>query len=183
MKSPASLRAGAALRRAVWQFSLLVATVACEGKPSDLREWRVTDHDHTANPTAGQVEVAPANQATPAAPGLDDVTIVAWQQNCVQCHGAIGHGDGPRGPMLKATNLSDPAWQAARTDEQIALSIKEGKGLMPPFKLPEPTIASLVKLVRMMNAQKLAASAASGTSPSASASTPAPSSSTRRDTP
>ena len=100
---------------------------------------------------------------------LEDVTIVAWQQNCITCHGQLGRGDGPRGPMVKATNLSDPAWQAAITDEQIARTIKEGKGAMPPFKLPDGTIANLVKLVRMMNAARLGAHGGAA-APSASAS-------------
>jgi hypothetical protein len=67
--------------------------------------------------------------------------------------------------MVKATNLSDPAWQAAATDEQIARAIKEGKGAMPPSNLPDVTIAKLVRLVRMMNAARIGAHAA----PSASA--------------
>jgi cytochrome c oxidase cbb3-type subunit 3 len=104
-------------------------------------------------------------------PGLEDVTIVAWGQNCTPCHGELGRGDGPRGPMLKATNLSDPAWQSSVTDQQIAASIKLGKGAMPAFKLPDVTIANLVKLVRMMNIARLqahaAASASAGTAPSA----------------
>lgn len=131
--------------------STLNTLVACNERPSDLREWRVTDHDHTENPGSDQVQVDPAASAQ-AIPGLEDVTIVAWSQNCTQCHGQLGRGDGPRGPMLKATNLSDPAWQSSVSDEQIAATIKLGRGAMPSFKqLPDVTIANLVKLVRMMN--------------------------------
>lgn len=155
--------------------------VACRERPADLREWKATDHDHTDNPNSGQVQVDPSASATPAIPGLEDVTIVAWQQNCTPCHGQLGRGDGPRGPMLKATNLADPAWQAAASDEQIARAIKEGKGAMPPFKLPDGTIANLVKLVRMMNAARLggahgekAAAAPSGSAATAPSSSAAP---------
>jgi cytochrome c oxidase cbb3-type subunit 3 len=96
---------------------------------------------------------------------LEDVTIVAWSQNCTQCHGQLGRGDGPRGPMLKATNLADPAWQQSVTDEQIAAAIKLGRGQMPSFKqLPDGTIANLVKLVRMMNLARLQAHAEAATS-------------------
>lgn len=135
-----------------------------------MREWRVSDHDHTDNPGSGQVS---ADAGAPAAPGLEDVTIVAWQQNCTRCHGQLGRGDGPQGPMLKATNLSDPAWQTAATDEQIAGVIKNGKGAMPGFSLPDGTITNLVKLVRMMNAARVPGAG----SAAASASAPAPSSS------
>ncbi len=101
------------------------------------------------------MQVDPNAAASAAPAGLEDVTIVAWQQNCTQCHGKLGRGDGPRGPMVKATNLSDPAWQTATSDEQIARTIKQGKGAMPPFNLPDVTIAKLVKLVRMMNIARL----------------------------
>jgi mono/diheme cytochrome c family protein len=135
-------------------FATLFSLVGCNDHPSDLRVWRASDHDHTENPSSDQVQVDPAASAQ-AVPGLEDVTIVAWSQNCTQCHGQLGRGDGPRGPMLKATNLSDPAWQSSVTDEQIAATIKLGRGAMPSFKLPDVTIANLVKLVRMMNLARL----------------------------
>jgi mono/diheme cytochrome c family protein len=157
---------------------LLVATFACSQRPADTREWRPSDHDHTENPGSDQVQVDPKDAGTPAVPGLEDVTIVAWEQNCTQCHGQLGRGDGPRGPMLKATNLSDPAWQGSVTDQQIAATIKLGKGNMPAFKLPDVTIVNLVKLVRMMNIARLQAhaeaAASASAAPSGSAGKPAP---------
>lgn len=176
------------LRRALFSLAPLVVLGAlatgCNERPSDLREWRATDHDHTENPGNDQVQVDPTAQQGPAIPGLEDVTIVAWSQNCTQCHGQLGRGDGPRGPMLKATNLSDPKWQSAVTDEQIAATVKLGRGAMPSFKqLPDVTIANLVKLVRMMNLARLeahAAAAASGApAPSGSAPVATPSAAPR----
>jgi mono/diheme cytochrome c family protein len=166
--------------RVLSSLSFVCILGACKERPADLREWRATDHDHTENPNSGQVQVDPAASAAPAVPGLEDVTIVAWQQNCTQCHGQLGRGDGPRGPMLKATNLSDPAWQAAASDEQIARVIKEGKGAMPPFKLPDGTIANLVKLVRMMNAARLTPPGESAAAPSAPAAAPSSSAAPHR---
>jgi mono/diheme cytochrome c family protein len=162
------------LRRAFLPLAFL-SSLSCNERPSDLREWRISDHDHTDSPNSGQVQGAPAGSAAPVVAGLEDVTIVAWQQNCTKCHGQLGRGDGPQGPMVKATNLSDPAWQAAATDEQIARAIKQGKGAMPAFPLPDGTIANLVRLVRMMNAARLGApggatSAAPGASTTPSAS-------------
>jgi cytochrome c oxidase cbb3-type subunit 3 len=150
----------------------LLLALACNERPSDLREWKPSDHGQEESPNAAaqQNQVDPTKEAANAIPGLEDVTIVAWQQNCTQCHGQLGRGDGPRGPMLKATNLSDPAWQSARTDEQIAQVIKLGKGLMPSFQqLPDVTIAKLVMLVRMMNVARLQAHAAAAASASAAA--------------
>lgn len=163
--------AASQLRRALLPLALLSAFAAggCNERPSDLREWRVSDHDQADGPPTNQNQVDPT-AAGSAAPGLEDVTIVAWSQNCTQCHGQLGRGDGPRGPMLKATNLSDPAWQSAVTDPQIAAAIKQGRGAMPSFKqLPDVTIANLVKLVRMMNLARLQAHAAAGPSGSATA--------------
>ena len=117
-------------------------------------------------------------------PGFEDVTLVAWKQNCTPCHGAVGRGDGPRGPMLKATNLTDPAWQGSVSDEQIAKTIKLGKGAMPAFNWPDVTIANLVKLVRILNAAKLEAHAQAAASAAAAASaSAAPSSSSVGKTP
>jgi cytochrome c oxidase cbb3-type subunit 3 len=149
---------------------VVFSALACNERPSDLRPWRPTDHDHTDNPGSNQVQVDPNDAGAPAVPGLEDVTIVAWQQNCTQCHGQLGRGDGPRGPMVKATNLSDPTWQNGRTDEQIAAAIKLGRGQMPSFsQLPDVTIAKLVKLVRMMNLAHLEAHGAASAAASASA--------------
>ena len=138
------------------------------------------------------MQVDPKDAGAPAVPGLEDVTIVAWGQNCTPCHGELGRGDGPRGPMLKATNLSDPTWQSSVTDQQIAAAIKLGKGAMPAFKLPDVTIANLVKLVRMMNVARLQAHAAASSSaaapsasiaPKPSGSAPAPQASARKPAP
>jgi hypothetical protein len=164
------------LRRAA--VPLLFLTLACNERPSDLREWRAGDHDRADSPPSQQGQVDPTKPEGPQIPGLEDVTIVAWSQNCTQCHGQLGRGDGPRGPMLKATDLSSPTWQASVTDQQIAASIKLGKNQMPSFKqLPDATIANLVRLVRMMNLARLQAHAAGSSSASVAA---APSSSVKR---
>jgi mono/diheme cytochrome c family protein len=163
------------LRRALLPllFSSALATVGCNERPTDLREWRVSDHDQSDAPPAQQGQVDPT-AAGSAMPGLEDVTVVAWSQNCTQCHGQLGRGDGPRGPMLKATNLSDPAWQGSVTDEQIAAAIKVGRGAMPSFKqLPEVTISNLVKLVRMLNLTRVQAHGSAAPSASAAPSTSA----------
>ena len=132
---------------------------ACNETPSDLRPWRPSDHDHTANPNADQVQVTDAGSSEPGH-GLDDVTIVAWQQNCTSCHGTLGHGDGPQGPMLHAADLSRSDWQAATTDEAIAATIRQGRGKMPAFPLPDATIARLVQLIRMLDANRMQQAAA-----------------------
>jgi mono/diheme cytochrome c family protein len=147
---------------------------SCNQTPSDLRQWRASDHDHTENPNADQVQVTDAGSSEPGH-GLDDVTIVAWQQNCTTCHGTLGRGDGPQGPMLHAADLSRPDWQAATTDDAIAATIRQGRGRMPAFPLPEATITHLVQLIRMLDANRMqhAASAAAAAAAASSSAAPA----------
>jgi cytochrome c oxidase cbb3-type subunit 3 len=135
--------------------ALAFTQLACNDTPADLRPWRASDHDHTANPNADQVQVTDAGSAEAANHGLDDVTIVAWQQNCTSCHGALGRGDGPQGQLLHAADLSRPDWQATVTDEAIASTIRSGRGKMPAFNLPDATIGRLVALIRMLDLNKM----------------------------
>ena len=136
-------------------LGLFAVTAACDRTPGDLREWTPADHDHTTNPNDTQVQVQPDGGSPLARFGIDEVTLVAWKQNCVRCHGNLGAGDGPQGPMTRARDLTDPAWQAGTSDEAMARSIREGKGVMPAFQLPDTTVQTLVRLVRLFNAERL----------------------------
>lgn len=158
-------------------LSLAALVFACNSTPADLRTWKASDHDHTVNPNEDQVQVTDAGSEA-ANHGLDDVTIVAWQQNCTTCHGALGRGDGPQGQLVHASDLSRPDWQASVTDEVIAATIRQGRGRMPSFNLPDATIARLVGLIRMLDLNRMQqrvanpAPRASG-APTASAAPPA----------
>jgi len=148
---------------------LVFALASCNAAPSDVRPWRATDHDHTDNPNSGQVDVGDAGQS--GMMGIDEVALAAWKQNCVPCHGIIGRGDGPKGIGVGARNLTDPAWQATITDDQIEKSLREGKGQMPKADLPESTLKQLVKLVRLLNASRMARGEAEDEAPEGSAPT------------
>ena len=157
-------------------LSLAAFAFACNSTPADLRPWKASDHDHTVNPNQDQVQVTDAGSEA-ANHGLDDITIVAWQQNCTTCHGALGRGDGPQGQLLHASDLSRPDWQASVTDEAIAATIRQGRGRMPSFNLPDATIARLVSLIRMLDLNRMqqrAANAANASgAPTTSAAPPA----------
>lgn len=145
-------------------LALTATIIGCNSSPGDLRTWRAEDHDHTTNPGQDQVVSGPDAGPAPelARVGLDEVTVIAWQQNCTRCHGQIGRGDGPQGAMMRATDLTNPTWQRSVTDEQIALTIQKGRGQMPAFPLPESTVKQLVKLIRLLDVSKIPEHAGAG---------------------
>lgn len=83
---------------------------------------------------------------------------------CSTCHGAQGKGDGPAGAALtpKPANFADPAFHAARTDDQLAKAIVEGGAAvgknpaMPPnpqYKARPDVVKALVAKVRSFKAK------------------------------
>jgi cytochrome c oxidase cbb3-type subunit 3 len=129
---------------------LVAAALAagCDRPPSvELKDWTPADHD-------GEQKSASAKQGAKGDGGgallLVDAT---WRQQCAPCHGASGKGDGPQGPMFKAADLGREDWQASVKDEDIATTIRNGKGRMPKFDLPEDVVRGLITRVRSFRAQ------------------------------
>jgi cytochrome c oxidase cbb3-type subunit 3 len=154
--------------------ALLMSTTGCKETPAEVREWTPADHKSEAQDPQRTGQTSAATSPAPA--GLDEVTIATWSNNCTMCHGQIGRGDGPQAAMTKPRDLTDPKWQAQVTDEQIANSIVQGKGMMPKFALPPSTVQSLVQLVRRLAAIPQAQGAAAA-NPSAMPGNPTPSAS------
>lgn len=84
-----------------------------------------------------------------------------WTKDCKKCHGADGAAQTPMGKKLKLRNYTDPAVQAAMTDEEIIKAIKEGtkdeatgketmKGYADVYTADE--ITAMVALIRAMAA-------------------------------
>jgi len=78
-----------------------------------------------------------------------------WGASCARCHGADGKGQTNIGRRLGARDYTDPAVQAALTDEAAFKAIKEGfkdkdgKTVMRPVEnLSDSDIKSLVAYVR-----------------------------------
>ncbi len=145
------------VHRGLFCVPLLLLLGACDSPPaaSTLVDWSPKDHDRSEvtaraeQPQAPGGREAPAPKSGPRASSTPNAVVEAtWVQQCATCHGALGHGDGPTGPMVHAADLTLPDWQASVTDEQIASSIANGKGKMPRFSLPEKVVAGLVARIR-----------------------------------
>jgi len=129
-----------------------LAFAACSSPPSasGLPEWTPTDHDRVEETSRAATKGQPGAASPAGAKGPNPVIEASWAQQCARCHGTLGHGDGPEGPMVYATDLTRPDWQATVTDDQLASSIMVGKGKMPSFVkiLPPATINGLVARIR-----------------------------------
>jgi cytochrome c553 len=125
----------------VWGLS------GCDQPAEDLRAWTVDDHDHQAE-VKERRRTKPRTHRAPS--DKDQLAEVTWMNQCAKCHGKRGRADGPQSPMVKAKDLSDPAWQAMVSDEAMAKVIQTGRDKMPAFDLPESTIKGLVKHVRRL---------------------------------
>jgi mono/diheme cytochrome c family protein len=127
---------------------------ACDQAPSadSLPEWKPSDH-HSLDDNGGAQasgQQAPAGKNAAAATDTAQLVDITWRQQCSQCHGAMGHGDGPNGPMLHTRDLTDPEWQAKMSDADIAAAIRAGKDKMPKFDLPDPVMQGLVARIRQL---------------------------------
>jgi cytochrome c oxidase cbb3-type subunit 3 len=126
-----------------------LALLGCDKR--EVREWQPTDHDQPAGQQAGQVAPRPASSG---AQGNQELVEIAWQRNCVLCHGQRGKGDGPQGPMVRAPDLTRADWQSRVGDAEIAEVIRKGRNKMPPFaNLPDQVITGLVGRIRANRAK------------------------------
>ena len=128
-----------------------VLAAACDSAPPDLREWKASDHDRVDQPAgkaARPSRLSPAPSSSAAANPTLTLVEVTWRNQCASCHGPIGRGDGPQGPMVHATNLTHPDWQSKVSDQEIADSIRNGKNRMPKFDFPPDVVAGLVARIR-----------------------------------
>jgi hypothetical protein len=139
-------------------LTLSVAATACDRPPSadNLREWTAADHDRNDEKEKSGAQGARRGAQQPRAAGGggggggDDVVLIeaTWKAQCLRCHGQIGHGDGPEGPMVKASDLTNGDWQDKVQDGDIAATIKTGKNKMPKFELPDTVVQGLVARIR-----------------------------------
>jgi mono/diheme cytochrome c family protein len=137
-------------------FAWLPFAFACRTPAEETKRWSASDHDGTDLPQNVNAPSPPlASVAEASSPHSQDgasgaLAMQAWVGKCMSCHGQIGAGDGPNGPISGARNLTEETWQLAVTDARIADAIQHGRGRMPAFPLEPAVIDGLVKLVRRM---------------------------------
>jgi cytochrome c oxidase cbb3-type subunit 3 len=132
--------------------SVFVFSFACEAAPpaDSLKEWSPNDHHSADDDKSGGSGAARQGAQAPKGRDTPQLVELAWRQQCTACHGAMGKGDGPTGPMVQAPDLTNADLQAKATDAELAAIIKGGKGKMPKFDLPDPVIQGLVARIRML---------------------------------
>ncbi len=133
---------------------LVLLAAACSQPASDLPVWSARDHDQEEPAPAAARPSAPASPEQAASKTDDpaDLAAVVWTTRCAECHGMGGVGDGPKGPMVKAPDLTRADWQRKASDAQIAQNITRGRGKMPKFDLSPAVVSALVKHVRALRA-------------------------------
>ena len=95
-----------------------------------------------------------ADQRLWHAEGVDDLVHAALGlEQLEDDRDPHGRGEGPQGPMVRAPDLTDAAWQDRVKDEDIAETIRKGRNKMPPFDLPAQVIEGLVKRIRASRAR------------------------------
>jgi mono/diheme cytochrome c family protein len=77
----------------------------------------------------------------------EDHPSALFKEYCAKCHGEDGKADTPKGRQLMAQDMTDPEWQAEKTDADLIKAVTKGGEDMPPFgkKLTKEQIESLVK--------------------------------------
>src|SRR5262245_36095758 len=86
--------------------------------------------------------------------GADGTAV--YDSRCSICHGKDGAGL-PNWKSKGQTDFTQPEWQKAHTDEQIAESIKNGKGkFMPSFKgkLSDEETGAVIQRIRVFGKKK-----------------------------
>ena len=131
----------------------LVWLSACGGDPAPKREWTPADHGQPQQPSADRVPQpsAAAEGDNSGEPPIARAARALFIASCARCHGRDGRGQGEsRPPGARMPDFASESFQSQRSDRQLALAIRDGRPMMPPFgkQVTEQGIAALVQHVR-----------------------------------
>ncbi|HZC65724.1 MAG TPA: c-type cytochrome [Candidatus Dormibacteraeota bacterium] len=118
--TPANLR----MRKALFAAVLALAAISLVFAAREKRAWNIPDEaKQRKNPLQFSAEALRASREL-------------YLDNCAQCHGEKGKGDGPEATMYDPlpADLSNAKFNAGLTDGEIFYQISEGKKPMPAFK-------------------------------------------------
>jgi mono/diheme cytochrome c family protein len=127
--------------RALLIVSVLLATAACARRKAPVPPSAA----EVAPPPAAEVAPSSGAQAAPEAEVRLGYELrlgrAVYQHYCLTCHGATGGGDGFNAFNVEPhpRDLSDPAFQKAKKDAELADAIRRGGAgvglspLMPPW--------------------------------------------------
>ncbi|HEV3189877.1 MAG TPA: hypothetical protein VGY54_05230, partial [Polyangiaceae bacterium] len=85
--------------------------LGCDRPPpaQELAEWTPRDH-HSADddkvPRAQGAKQVASAQRPGGESEVAQLVEIAWRQQCTNCHGPTGKGDGQMGPLLRAPDLT-----------------------------------------------------------------------------
>jgi mono/diheme cytochrome c family protein len=139
--------------RSLAPFVLLLGAVSCARKPAPAAAAKAPAQ------AAAKAPVQAAPTPLPYEAGLGRITFTHY---CKTCHGESGAGDGFNAYNLdpRPRDLSDPKFQAKKSDAELADAIRRGgagvglSALMPPWghTLSDRQIDQLVLFLRTLPA-------------------------------
>jgi len=128
------------VRKILFAAVLALAAISIVLAAREKRTWNIPDD--------AKQRKNPLPSSAAALPAARDLYL----ENCAQCHGEKGRGDGPEATMYDPlpADLSNKKFNDGLTDGEIFYQISEGKKPMPSFKLrfTEDQRWQLVLLVR-----------------------------------
>jgi mono/diheme cytochrome c family protein len=150
-----------------WRIVAVLCVYACGGEPAPKRRWTAADHGQPKQAQPDRVPHPSEDEAGGEPPTLRAARAL-WTASCSGCHGRDGKGLGEaRPPGVQLPDLSSEKLQNDRSDRQLALSIRDGRGMMPGFgkQLTEQGIAVLVQFIRTLPAGSTSAGRDAGSMP------------------
>jgi mono/diheme cytochrome c family protein len=124
---------------------------ACSSDPTPKREWTAADHGQPRQTPEDRVPSEPVEGEGSAEPPIARAARALFIASCAGCHGRDGRGQGDaRPPGARIPDFTSESFQNQRSDRQLALAIRDGRPMMPPFgkQVTEQGIAALVQHVR-----------------------------------